>query len=370
MKTGRTVEEVAGEAPGWSSKTGRIAPPEEERPPVPKKASDGGLSGLHRAGARHPASPRPPAGQKWLHEIKFDGYRVQAASSEDGIQPSSPEAACDWTEKFGDAIAAALRRSPRRRPSSTARSSPRARAAPRTSRLLQADLGAGRADRLVFYAFDLLHLDGHDLRPAPLVERKAALEALLRGAPETLIRYSEHFEENGELVLRHACRLSLEGVVSKDRDAPYRSGRGNDWIKSKCSERQEFVVAGYVPSTTSRHAIGSLVLGYYEKGKLVHAGRVGTGFTQKVAADLFKQLDKLAQKQSPFAKKLSADDARAAWSSSGPSSSPKSSSGPGPPTAWSAMPPSAACARIGAPEEVDQGIRRDAWSTSRARRSA
>ena len=106
---------------------------------------------------------------------------------------------------------------------------------------------------MAFYAFDLLYLDGHDLRPVPLIERKARLQALIGGA-SAVLRYSEHFEEDGELVLRHACRLSLEGVVSKLRDAPYRSGRGKDWIKSKCSERQEFVVAGYVPSTRRRTA--------------------------------------------------------------------------------------------------------------------
>src|SRR3546814_7410795 len=104
---------------------------------------------------------------------------------------------------------------------------------------------------MVLYLCDLRDRDGLDLGPSPLVERKSALAALLRDT-ERPLRYSEHFEEDGELVLRHACRLSLEGVVSKDRDAPYRSGRGKDWVKSKCTERQELVVAGFVPSTTSR----------------------------------------------------------------------------------------------------------------------
>jgi bifunctional non-homologous end joining protein LigD len=304
VKTGRLVEEVAGEAPGWSSKTGRIEP---NAPPVPKKARASGFPGFI-APALATLKPRPPAGQKWLHEIKFDGYRVQA-HVRDGHTTLFTRSGLDWTGKFGDAIPDALRQLGA--PDIIVDGEIVAEGAGGASdfSLLQADLGAGRADRLVFYAFDLLRLDGKDLRPAPLVERKAALEALLRGAPE-MLKYSEHFEENGELVLRHACRLSLEGVVSKDRNAPYRSGRGNDWIKSKCSERQEFVVAGYVPSTTSRRAVGSLVLGHYEKGKLIHAGRVGTGFTQRVATDLFSRLHQLAQKQSPFAGKLSADDAR------------------------------------------------------------
>ena len=96
------------------------------------------------------------------------------------------------------------------------------------------------------------------------------------------------------MVLRHACRLGLEGVVSKVRDAPYRSGRGKEWIKCKCSNRREFVVAGYVPSTVSSKAIGSLVLGYFADGKLFHAGRVGTGFSNRVAADLFGRLDSMS----------------------------------------------------------------------------
>jgi bifunctional non-homologous end joining protein LigD len=304
VKTGRRVEEVAGEAPGWSSKTGRIEP---KGPPVPKKAGASGYPGFI-APALATLRPRPPAGQKWLHEIKFDGYRVQA-HVRDGHATLFTRSGLDWTGRFGDAIPEALRQLDATDIIIDGEIVAEGAGGASDFSLLQADLGAGRADRLVFYAFDLLRLDGKDLRPAPLVERKAALEALLRGAPETL-KYSEHFEENGELVLRHACRLSLEGVVSKDRNAPYRSGRSNDWIKSKCSERQEFVVAGYVPSTTSRNAVGSLVLGHYEKGKLIHAGRVGTGFTQKVATDLFSRLHQLTQKQSPFAGKLSADDAR------------------------------------------------------------
>src|SRR5690606_30949212 len=112
---------------------------------------------------------------------------------------------------------------------------------------LQADLSAGETGRMVFYAFDLLHLDGKDLRAASLLERKAALQRLLETAPSQL-RYSEHFVDDGELVLRHACQLGLEGVVSKRADAPYLSGRGKDWIKSKCAAQQEVVIGGYVPS--------------------------------------------------------------------------------------------------------------------------
>lgn len=141
-----------------------------------------------------------------------------------------------------------------------------------------------------------------------MIERKAALAAII--TKPGAVRFSEHFDEDGERLLRHVCRLGLEGVVSKTTDAPYRSGRGKGWIKTKCSNRQEFVVAGYVPSTVSVKAIGSLVLGYFKAGKLIHAGRVGTGFTNTLAADLFRRLDAMAIAKSPFAKKLLAEDVR------------------------------------------------------------
>ena len=174
---------------------------------------------------------------------------------------------------------------------------------------LQADLSDNRTDRFVFYVFDLLYLDGFNLQDLPLVERKTMLEKLTADAPG-LIRYSGHFEENGPLILDHACRLSLEGIVSKLRDAPYRSGRVKDWIKAKCSQRQEFVIGGYVPSTTSRRAIGSLVMGVYNGKKLEHVGRVGTGYSASVAEDLFRRLERIRAPESPFAEKLSADAAR------------------------------------------------------------
>ncbi|TIP96189.1 MAG: DNA ligase D, partial [Mesorhizobium sp.] len=170
-------------------------------------------------------------------------------------------------------------------------------------------LSEGRSDRFRFYVFDLLHLDGYDLREVALIKRKELLEKII-GSDSGIISYSGHFEEDGALVLQHACRLSLEGVVSKLRDAPYRAGRSKNWVKSKCSARQEFVVAGYVPSTTSRKAIGSLVLGVYDHGKLHHVGRVGTGYTAAVAESLFKKLERIRVPSSPFDERLAAGEAR------------------------------------------------------------
>jgi len=307
VKTGRLVEDVAGEAPGWSSKTGRI-----DRTPVPdgsrlKKSVEAALPGFVEP-ALATLATKAPGGARWLHEIKFDGYRL-LVRIEAGRVKLLTRTGLDWTAKFGKQIATAFKALPVGDAMIDGELVVETANGASDFSALQADLSEGRSDRFRFYAFDLLHLDGYDLRPCRLVDRKAALQQLL--AEQTgLIRFSASFEQDGDLILRHACRLSLEGVVSKRRDGPYRAGRGKDWIKSKCAERQEFVVGGYVPSTMSARAIGSLVLGHYEGGKLVHAGRVGTGYTAKVAADLFRRFERIRQDDSPFAARLTADEAR------------------------------------------------------------
>lgn len=308
IKTGRLVEEVAGEAPGWS-RSGKIDRPQDEKPKPPPKSKKAGYPGFI-VPALATLKPTAPKSAKWLHEIKFDGYRVQA-HVRDGKAKLFTRSGLDWTERFGKAIPAALARLPVQEAILDGEVVAEGPGGASDFSALQADLGAGRSDRLVFYLFDLLYYDGFDLRPSTLLARKDTLGALMRKSPHVL-RYSEHFEEDGEMVLRHSCRLSLEGVVSKRRDAPYRSGRGKEWVKAKCSERQEFVVAGYTPSSTSRKAIGSLLLGYYEKGKLMHAGRVGTGFSQKMAENLFQRLARLRQDKSAYGRQLSADEARQA----------------------------------------------------------
>lgn len=309
VKTGRLVDEVESEAPGWSSKTGKIDVPGAAKPQMPKQAKKAGYPGFIEPALATLKSTSPTA-KKWLHEIKFDGYRLQGHVRA-GKTKLFTRSGLDWTDKFGPAISTALSSLPLKDAIIDAELVVEGVGGASDFSALQADLGAGRTDRLVLYVFDLLYLDGYDLRPVPLIERKAALQTLTQDAA-SIVRYSEHFEENGEIVLRHACRMSLEGVVSKDRNAPYRSGRGKDWIKSTCSQRQEFVIGGFVPSSVSSKAIGSLALGYYDGGKLIYAGRVGTGFSQKVAEELYQKLLKLQQKESPFAHKLAAEEARQA----------------------------------------------------------
>jgi len=308
VKTGRLIKEVEGEEPGWSSKTGRIGKPAAEQRSVPKKTKKAGYPGFIEPEMATLRTTAPP-GTKWLHEIKYDGYRLQA-HIRGGTVTLFTRSGLDWTKKFGKPIIAALAALPVEQAIIDGELIVEGAGGASDFSALQAALSEGRTDRMVFYLFDLLYLDGLDFRSVPLVERKDVLQTLLTKAPSNLLRYSEHLEDDGELVRQHACRLGLEGIVSKIRDAPYRSGRGKDWIKSKCSMRQEFVIAGFVPSTTFNRAIGSLVLGYYEGGDLLHAGRVGTGFSHALAQDLFKRLDKLRIPKSPFARKLTAEEAR------------------------------------------------------------
>ena len=334
VKTGRMVEDVAGEEPGWSSKTGRIDKRKTRKKAAKKTTTASHLKATSNErlenvpqvdpsrikGAKKAAMPsfvepslatlvaKPPAGSKWVHEIKYDGYRLQARL-EAGRVKLLTRTGLDWSKKFGKKIISAIQAIPVGRALIDGELVVEAKSGVSDFSALQADLSEGRTDRMVFCAFDLLYLDGCDLRRAALLDRKRALRGILSGSADPL-RFSEHFEEDGEVILRHACRLSLEGLVSKQGDAPYHSGRNKSWVKSKCSERQEFVVGGYAPSTVSRRAIGSLLLGVHDKGQLRYVGRVGTGYTATVAEDLMKRLDRLRIDKSPFDGPLPPEDAR------------------------------------------------------------
>ena len=244
----------------------------------------------------HDKAPDDP---NYVHEAKFDGYRLQARLDHGKVKLLTRKA-LDWAHKFepvADAVA-------------------------------QLDAGTALIDgevvvetngvsdfsalqdalknnktNFAYYVFDLLHLDGADLTGEPLIARKAALKELLGDTdPDGVIRYSDHFEITGAEMLAHACKLNLEGVISKRRDAPYRSGRSDDWIKSKCQQNQEFVVVGYKDASHLKGAIGALVLGFYEDGKLRYAGRSGTGYTMNVARDLWKKLQPLRRDTPAFGK--------------------------------------------------------------------
>jgi bifunctional non-homologous end joining protein LigD len=242
---------------------------------------------------------KAPSGPQWLHEIKFDGYRMEARLDRGSVRLLTRKQQ-DWTHRFkpvAEAVAAL--------PAATALLDGEVvvedeRGISNFS-LLQTDLKDGRTDRFAYYVFDVLHLDGRDLTEEPLLERKAALRRLLEGIGNNgVIRYTDDFDEDGPLIYRHACEMGLEGIVSKRRNAPYRSGRTDNFIKTKCHGRQEFVVAGYTPSTALPNAIGALTVAVHDNGELRYAGRIGTGYTQKMARDLWKRLEALRTDRRPI----------------------------------------------------------------------
>jgi bifunctional non-homologous end joining protein LigD len=239
-----------------------------------------------------------PSEPGWLHEIKFDGYRMQARI-ERGRVALLTRKGLDWTEKFPNVAAAAAKLGAHSALIDGEIVVEDERGVASFSGL-QAALKAGEANSFIYYVFDLLHLDGRDLTALPLIERKQQLKRLIGRKAQGPIRYSEHFEEAGPVVLEHACKMGLEGVVSKRADAPYRGGRSEAFIKTKCANSQEFVVGGYSLSTVLPKAIGALVAGYYDRGRLIYAGRIGTGYTRAVAADLWKRLHPLETEKPPF----------------------------------------------------------------------
>ena len=238
---------------------------------------------------------RPPAGEGWCHEIKFDGYRVQLRV-EDGDATLKTRKGLDWTDKFSaiakegsalpdvliDGEIVALDHN----------------GAPSFS-ALQAAISDGKTDDLIFYVFDLLFADSEDLRDLPLVERKARLKRLIerRKGKDRQIRYVEHFETGGDAVLQSACKLSLEGIVSKKANSPYRSGRSENWSKAKCRAGHEVVLGGW---KTTNGKFRSLMAGVHRGDHLAFVGMVGTGFGQDKVRRIMPALKAHASDENPF----------------------------------------------------------------------
>lgn len=242
-----------------------------------------------------------PAGDDWLHELKFDGYRMLCHLQRGKARFWSRNQK-DWTEKFPN-LNEALK------------------ALPVTAAILDGEIVVvdkkgrasfqrlqqsmkGGAATFIFQIFDLIYLNGYNLTQVPLRQRKALLEELLAGtkASEPL-RYSDHVIGNGALFFKQACEYGIEGIVSKLADSVYESTRSRSWQKVKCNKRQEFVIAGYTPSKKDFPGFGSLILGVYDRGKLIYSGRVGTGFSIKQRLELQKKLDRIAQPTMPFVTK-------------------------------------------------------------------
>jgi len=241
---------------------------------------------------------KAPEDKHWEHEIKFDGYRIQARLDHGKVKLMTRKG-LDWTRKFPSVAKAVGKLHAKTALIDGELVAHDSKGISRFS-LLQQDLTSGRQGRMVLCAFDLMHLNGADLKPLPLFARKAALAKLVRRGHDWHLRFSRSLHGHGPALLKHACRMGLEGIISKRADARYHSGRGRDWLKAKCSDRQELVVAGFAPSSADSHAVGALVLAFYRRGKLCYAGRTGTGFTHDTARTLYRRLKAHQRKTPPF----------------------------------------------------------------------
>ncbi|MBY4613642.1 non-homologous end-joining DNA ligase [Rhizobium redzepovicii] len=238
---------------------------------------------------------RPPKGPQWTYEVKWDGYRVAVHIEPSGVRILT-RGGHDWTERFPAILAEA-----RRLPVSTAILDGEAVVLDVEGRsdfgMLQQSLGGRGGKRTsrdaIFMAFDLLYFDGHDLTGTELVSRRHLLEGLVPPDGEEAIRLSEEIDADGEKLLRIACDHGLEGIIAKDRNSPYRSGRLGDWVKIKCVQSDGFLIVGYEKSTASFGGIGRLLLAAHKGNELVYVGGVGTGFNERSATELREQMDKL-----------------------------------------------------------------------------
>jgi bifunctional non-homologous end joining protein LigD len=298
ITSGRTMAEIAG---GKKASARKPAARKSARAkPAAAASTPTGFLPLQMCDSAASA----PAGEGWVHEIKLDGYRLQPRI-EGGKAVLFSRSGLDWTHRFPETAVALGRLSDAVLDGEVVAMD--ADGHPDFAALVGA-LESGRTDTLRFFAFDLLAEGMRDWRPYPLHERKARLQTLLKKAPEA-ISYVEHFDASGAAILKSACCMGLEGVVSKRLDAPYRGGRGHDWVKTKCRGRDEFVIGGH---GTGPKGSMTLLLGAWRDGGLVYLGRVGSGISGARAAELSKRLKPLARKDTPFVNKPDPTDRRGA----------------------------------------------------------
>lgn len=300
--TGRTMRQIAEDRDNVWTASGATA-----EPPAPPDPS--GLDGARKVAL--PEEPRPqlatlvrevPASADWIHEIKFDGYRI-LARFEDGEVRLITRNHQDWTHRFPE-LAQLLAQLPVDDALLDGEVVSLAHDGTSSFRRLQEALSTNRTADLVYQAFDLIHLDGHDLSEVALLERKRTLAQLLEAAGfvgSSRVRYSDHIDAQGQAFFEQACRLSLEGIISKRGDAAYQPGRGKQWVKVKCANHEELVIGGYTDPGGSRSGFGSLLMGIFgDDGKLVYSGRVGTGFNTRLLESLSAKLRDLETEESPF----------------------------------------------------------------------
>jgi bifunctional non-homologous end joining protein LigD len=238
---------------------------------------------------------KAPSGERWVHEIKFDGYRVQLHIANDDIKVFTRRGN-DWTKRFRKVAADAYLINAKSAIIDGEIVVPAADGTTDFS-VLQNEL-KGTSTKIVMVAFDLLYLDGQDLRKLPLLERKATLRKLIA---KTAIQFSESFELDGAAMFKHACKTGLEGVVSKVRDSRYPTDRTNDWVKVTCAQRETLPIAGFALDGNKWDGI---YIGREQAGRLIYAGKVDHGFTPAFEKELRTRLKPLIRKTQPYAKKI------------------------------------------------------------------
>jgi bifunctional non-homologous end joining protein LigD len=241
------------------------------------------------------AIEKVPVGRRWVHEIKFDGYRVQVHLRDAAVKVFTRRGN-DWTNRFRKIAADAWHINAGTAIIDGEVVVPSADGSTDFS-VLQNEL-KGRSTKIVMVAFDLLYLNGYDLRKLPLFERKTLLKKLIDG---TNIQFSESFEVDGREMYKHACKTGLEGVVSKVRDSRYASGRSNDWVKKTCAQRETLPIAGF---TMKENKFDGIYVGRLKGRQLLYAGKVDHGFDSASAMELQTRLKPLIRKTQPYAKKI------------------------------------------------------------------
>ncbi|HEY6488758.1 MAG: DNA ligase D [Terracidiphilus sp.] len=323
--TERTMEQIAASKDHvWDSKQGLLVTGNDREPAAHSAPSKASIQRHHRALERllqkvpreefpgfiapqlAQQARRAPDGNGWIHELKLDGYRIQVhVQSKKGTRTATlfTRSGLDWTHRMPNlarAAAATLDIESCILDGEIVALDAEGRA---SFGDLQAAFQEGKQADLLYFAFDLLHLDGRNPRKLPLSGRKAILAELFSQIdPESTLHLSEHIEARGSEVFAKACELGAEGIVSKVASSPYTAGRGNTWLKMKCALQQEFVVGGFTPPEKGGRGIGALLLGYYDGARLRYAGRCGTGFTEATHRTLRDRLDALVQKTSPYEK--------------------------------------------------------------------
>ena len=306
VASGRSMEQIAtGEHAVWHSN--RSSTTSAKKRAVSRPVEKTPAAGARKAAQEEWIVPQlatlvtaSPEGEDWVHELKYDGYRI-LCRLKDGQVRLLTRNGHDWTAKLPH-IAAALTDLPAQAAwfdGEVVALSPDGRI---SFQLLQNAFDAHSDSDLLYYVFDLLYLNGYDLREVPLLERKRLLSALLKDRPSSsLIQYSDHITGRGDVAFAEACRSGMEGLIAKRADAPYLSGRNRNWVKVKCGQRQEFVIGGFTDPSGSRSAFGALLLGVYDaQGRLQFSGRTGTGFTERSLKELHTRLKKIEQKQPAF----------------------------------------------------------------------